>query len=94
MRTINILLMAMGIVVLPGAGFAEDYYDCKLTCAAERDSRNANCPSPYDSSYGGQTRTQCMTDNQSAYEDCVKRCPTPPASPTTEEKTTPPAMGY
>ena len=85
MRPTCMLFIASAILLLPSAGFAEDYRDCKLTCAAEKESRNTRCPSPHDSS----AARQCMNENEDAYEDCVNRCPTPSAPPASDEKTSP-----
>ena len=46
MRPIYILLTAMTMALVSGAGFAEDQSQCQLTCAGERDARNVDCPSP------------------------------------------------
>lgn len=94
MRPIHIPIMAMAMLLLPYAGYADDYQDCRSTCAAEKESRNMNCPSPYDSSASGQDRSQCMKDNQAAYEDCVNHCPTPPTPPSSETQPSPPPMAY
>lgn len=95
MRPIYILCTAMVMLLLPCATYADDYQDCKSSCTAERDTSNANCPSPYDTSK--QQHSECTKGNQSAYESCVTQCPatTPPPSPTSEQQpAAPPAMGY
>lgn len=94
MRPIYILFMAVAMLFLPGSSFAEDYSDCRLTCNAEKETRNMNCPSPYDVSDQGQQRRQCMKDNQSAYDDCVSRCPTPPRPASSDEQPAPAPMAY
>jgi hypothetical protein len=92
MRPLRILFMAMAM--LPAAAFAQGYDDCKLTCAADRDTRNMSCPSPYDANNAGQERRQCIDDSQATYKECIRQCPasTPPSS--SEEPTAPPATGY
>ncbi len=77
------MLFASAILLLPGAGFAEDYQDCKLTCAAEKETRNMRCPS----SGANTEHRQCMKENEDAYDDCVNHCATPP--PASEEQTPP-----
>ena len=93
MRPIHILFMAMAMNLLPGAGLAEDYQECRLRCAAERDTRNMDCPSPYDDTESGQERRQCLTASQTTYADCLKGCPAPPP-PSFGEQVSPPATGY
>lgn len=90
MRPVCILCVMAAL--LPCASSADDYSDCRLTCAAERDTRNMNCPSPYDVSPAGEERRQCLKENQDAYADCVKHCPTPPVQQ--EEAPSPPNMSY
>ncbi len=51
--------------------------DCSTSCSAERDSRVAACPSPYDST---GDREQCLKDILVAYNACIKSCP-PPSQP-------------
>ena len=81
------MLFTSAILLLPSAGFAEDYQDCKLTCAAEKETRNMRCPSSYNSSAASTEHRQCLKENEDAFEDCVNHCPTPP--PASEEQTPP-----
>lgn len=94
MRSILILITVMTQLVLTNASFAqpEAYDDCKITCASDRDTRNADCPSPYDSSSGSQDRDQCLKASRETYSNCVKSCP-PAPSPSPPESTSSP-MGY
>jgi hypothetical protein len=94
MRSILILITVMAQLFLTSAGFAqtEAYDDCKTSCASARETRNADCPSPYDSSSGGQDRDQCLKASQEAYSNCVKSCP--PAPPPSPPEFTSPPMGY
>jgi hypothetical protein len=97
MPTTRIPLIALALLLLPCAAFAQaDYSDCRLTCAAERESRDMNCPSPYGITDGGQERSLCMKDNRDAYNDCLSHCPTPqPVQPSSETPPPPPPpMGY
>ncbi len=93
MKLFFILAMA-AMTLLPSGSFAEDRYECLLRCSAERDSRNADCPSPYDSSNSSQ-RDQCLKISQTAYTECFNNCPPPPPSPpSSEEQPSPPPMAY
>ena len=95
MRPTYILCTAMVMLLLPCATYADDYQDCKSSCTAARDTSNANCPSPYDTSE--QQRNECIKNNQAAYEECVNQCPapaTPPPPPAGEQQPAPPGMGY
>lgn len=96
MRPIYFLCIAAAMVLLPGASFAEDRYECILRCSAEKDTRNADCPSPYEGSGSSDQRARCMKSSQATYIDCFNRCPPPPftSGPSSEEPITPPAMGY
>lgn len=95
MRPLYFLFIAP-MVLLPGASFAEDRYECILRCSAEKDTRNADCPSPYEGSDSSDQRASCMKSSQAMYSDCFNRCPPPPftPSPSSEEPITPPAMAY
>ncbi len=77
MRSMFLFAAALAALLPASACLADDYDDCKTQCAADRDSRNANCPSPYDTSQ--EERDQCLKDSQDAYLACVHACP-PPAS--------------
>lgn len=78
MRAILIVATLMSGLLHPGVCLGDDYDDCKLKCAAERDTRNANCPAPADSS--DEARAQCLKDSQDAYIACVRDCPQPSSS--------------
>jgi hypothetical protein len=94
MRSILILITVMTQLVLTEASFAQNeaYDDCKTSCASARETRNADCPSPYDSSSGGQDRDQCLKASQEAYSNCVKSCAPAQPSPPPESGSSP--MGY
>lgn len=90
-------LMALALLLLPCAAPAQDdYADCRLTCNAERETRDMDCPSPYDLMENGQERAQCMKDNRDAYNDCLSHCvPPQPEQPSSETPPPPPPpMGY
>jgi len=61
MRAIFYFAATMVPLVCSGTALAQ-YDDCKLTCARDRDTRNASCPSPYDTS--PQERDRCLKDSQ------------------------------
>lgn len=84
MRPLSTLIMAIAMIILPGASIADDYDDCRLNCASERDTRNMDCPSPYDAS--DEKRSECMNDSQADYQNCINDCPAPPPiSPSGEQ---------
>lgn len=91
--SLRILFMAMAMLLLFSVVFAQDYDDCKQACEATRDTRNMDCPSPYDApSAAGLERRQCIENNQAAYKECIKQCPAQSSS--SGEPVAPPAMGY
>jgi hypothetical protein len=95
MRQIYFLTISMFMLLVPCAACADDYQDCISSCSAERDSKNADCPSPYDTSE--QQRDECIKSNQAAYEECVIQCPapaTPAPPPSGAQQPAPPVMGY
>ncbi len=83
MRTFYILSLVMAITLLLGATFDENYEDCVLRCSAERDTRNMDCPSPFDAS--DDERNQCLRDSKEEYDNCISDCPAPSStSPSSE----------
>lgn len=76
MRPIYSLFMALVLILLSVPSIAEDYQECWLRCAGERDTRNMDCPSPYDAA--DDERSQCLKDSQTDYENCINDCPAPP----------------
>ncbi len=91
MRQFNILFTAMAMILVPSAGLADDYQDCQSICASEKESRNMNCPSPYEASDSGDGHAQCMKGNRAAYDDCLNYCSSaPPQPPSSNEQTSPP----
>ncbi len=96
MRPLDALCLVAATLLLPGVclglSYGDDRYECQLRCAAERDTRIADCPSPYGSADSGQERAECMKNSQAAYLDCVRGCPPPPpASSSSGGETLPPA---
>jgi hypothetical protein len=94
MRSILVVAAITAPFLLPNAGFAQPdtYDDCRTSCAADRDSRNSDCPSPYDSENMGQDRAQCLQASRDAYASCIQRCPSslpPPPESTTAPITAP-----
>lgn len=83
MRSILILTAIMTQLFLANVSFAEteSYDDCKTSCAAAQGTRDADCPSPYDSSNASQDRDQCLKNSRDAYNSCVKSCPVSPTPP-------------
>ncbi len=86
MRSIFIFAMLMAQLLLINSIFAdtESYDDCKASCAGDKATRDADCPSPYDASPENQAREQCLKQSRESYNNCVKNCPppTPPESST------------
>lgn len=87
MRPLSTLLMATAMMLLPLVGSSaddEDAMDCRLSCAGERDTRNMDCPSPFDAL--DDERSQCLGNSQAEYKSCLSNCPTPssPALPNSE----------
>ncbi|WP_212786579.1 hypothetical protein [Ferrigenium kumadai] len=94
MRLILILTAIMAQLFLTDISWADTYEDCKESCETDKEARDIDCPSPYDSSTGGQERGQCMKDSQEAYNRCLSSCPrpTPPSPPSSESPISP--MNY
>lgn len=94
MRSILILTTIMTQLFLINVSFAQNeaYDDCKTSCASDRDTRDADCPSPYDSSSGGQDRDQCLKISREAYDSCIKGCQPSTQTPSPESGSSP--MGY
>ncbi len=92
MRTIFILIAIITQLFTASVSFAqsEAYDDCKTSCTADRSTRDADCPSPYDSSSGGQDRDQCLQSSRDSYDSCIKSCPPPPPV----ESSPPSSMSY
>ena len=86
--------MAIAQLFLSGASFAVDRYECLSRCSAENDTRNAGCPSPYDSSSSMRERDQCMRNNHVAYVDCIKICPPPPSPRYSDDQASFPAKRW
>ena len=78
MRSVIILAMIGSLVFLSGAVFAQTAADCMAACAAEKTSRDDNCPPPGEDT--DQARAQCLQESQDAYNSCLSKCQQP-ASP-------------
>lgn len=81
MRTLLIFTTIMAQLFLTNVSWAEPSEECKVSCAADKGSREMDCPSPYDSSDASQKRDQCLKNSQDAYNSCVNSCPPPPPRP-------------
>lgn len=93
MRSVLVLAAIMTQLFLsnPGVAQTESYDDCKSSCASDREERDADCPSPYDSSSGGQDRDKCLKSSKEAYNSCIKSCPLPQSL---QPEAPPSSMGY
>jgi hypothetical protein len=95
MRSIHVLFMAVAMAMFPNIGFAQERDECMTSCTSDRESSNTECPSPYDSAdYSSTERDRCLEKNQTTYQECVDKCPPPPAPPSSEEQPAPATMGY
>jgi hypothetical protein len=91
MRLILILTAILTQLFLANISWADTYEDCKASCETDKEARDIDCPSPYDSSTEGQEREQCMKNSQDMYYSCLDHCP-PPQPPSPESNTSP--MNY
>ena len=73
MRSIIILAMFGTLLLLPVVSSAETNMECVTRCAAEKASKDANCPSSDDP----DQRTQCLQESQEGYNSCIANCPQP-----------------
>lgn len=91
MRSMLVFTMTMAQLLLATVSFAatDSYDDCRTSCAADRQSRDMDCPSPYDSAR--QSREQCLQASRETYQSCVNSCPPPSPSPA---ESNPSTMGY
>ncbi len=82
MRSIIVIAAIMAQLLLINSIFAdtESYDDCKTSCSADKATRDADCPSPYDASSATQERDQCLKQSKESYDSCIKNCP-PPTPP-------------
>jgi hypothetical protein len=97
MKPTHLLSAAMILVLISNISFAQGADDCRLKCAGEKDSRNAQCPvALYDDPDSTQARDQCLKNNQAAYSSCVSNCPAPSSNPgpSGEPAPSPAPMGY
>ncbi len=78
MKTIPVLGTAVTLALVSSLGSAQTSDDCRLACARDRDTRNAQCPAAYYNDADSiQARDQCLKKNQSDYYGCVTACPSP-----------------
>ncbi len=97
MKPIQLLLAMTALALLPCVSLAQTDDDCHLKCAAERDTRNIDCPAAnLDDPNSIRARNQCVNDNQAAYYSCASKCPAPSPGSTPPGGQTPmsPPMGY
>lgn len=76
MRSILIVVLFGALLLLNSAGFAETDAECQARCAAEKEARDAACPSPSDDPV--RERAPCLQDSQELYNSCINSC-APPA---------------
>ncbi len=74
MRSIIILAIFGTLLLLPVVSSAETNVECVTLCAAEKASKDANCPSSDDPDLA---RTQCLQESQESYNSCIASCPQP-----------------
>ncbi len=88
-----LIITALAQILVANASLAQNeaYEDCRGTCTAEKQTRDMDCPSPYDSTNMGQDRDQCLQNSRDVYTRCIQACPPPQTPP---ESSTPPPMGY
>ncbi len=96
MRPISLFSTAVILLLLPSAGSAQTVDECRIRCAAEKDTNNTTCPAAMDYSGSSQERDQCLRRNQETYTECIRACPPLPSTPAPEgQQILPPApMGY
>ncbi len=82
MRSMSIVI-AVTIFLFPTVCLAQNeaYDDCKANCAADRATRDMDCPSVADSADNPGQRDQCLQASRDLYQACLDNCPgrTPPA---------------
>lgn len=93
MRSIIVFAALATQLFLANAGWADAYEDCRQTCETDKEERDIDCPSPYDSTPEGQERAQCLSASRDAYERCLAACTLPPPPPSSESPTSP-SMNY
>jgi hypothetical protein len=84
MRSILILAMLMGLLLLPGVSTAETNPECKARCADEKTSRDISCPPPGDDAY--EERAKCLQESKDTYNNCLDNCPRPDPTDSPTEK--------
>ncbi len=82
-------LMTQLLAVNVGLAQTESYDDCRQNCVDEKEMRDMDCPSPYESMTPKQERDQCLKESRDTYNSCLKNCP----APSSAEPSAPP-MGY
>jgi hypothetical protein len=83
MRSILILVIFGTLLFLPRMGSAETNAECQTRCAAEKASRDVNCPPPGEEA--DQARTQCLQESQDTLTSCLTTCPQPAPADTPAE---------
>jgi hypothetical protein len=84
MRSIFVLVMLGGLLLLPRLIVAETNPECRTRCADEKTSRDINCPPPGDNAF--EERAKCLQESQDIYNICLDNCPRPePADAPTEK---------
>lgn len=73
MRSILILVIFGTLLLLPCVGSAETNAECQTRCAAEKESRDVNCPPPGEET--DQARAQCLQESQDTLTSCLNGCP-------------------
>ncbi len=94
MRALFIIMAVLAQMLVATASLAQNeaYEDCRGNCTAEKQTRDMDCPSPYDSTNMGKDRDDCLQSSRDVYTRCIQACP-PPQNPA-PESSTPPPMGY
>ncbi len=96
MRPIHLVPITAVLLLFGGESSAQTVDECRLKCAADRDSNNATCPAAEDYAGATDARQQCLKRNQDTYFDCVRGCPPLESGPAPSgPQIAPPApMGY
>jgi len=92
MRSILIATTIIAQALIASVSLAQDeaYEDCRGNCTAEKQTRDMECPSPYDSTNMGKDRDDCLQSSRDLYTKCIQACPPPQTPP----PSSPPPMGY
>jgi hypothetical protein len=77
MQAILMLTIIGTLLLLPGSSTAETNAECQTHCAAEKTTRDADCPPPDQDEETDKARAQCLLDSVNIYNTCVSTCPQP-----------------